>query len=242
MGVFVLVTCEHGGHEVPAELRGLFRGKAELLRSHRGWDPGTLDVAQRLAEGLGAPLIASRVSRLVVECNRSLESPGLFSSVTAGLPVPERERLVDRYWRPMRDASRGVVLGAIGRGMAAAQLSVHSFTPVLDGQRREMHAGVLFDPVRGWEARLAEAWRRRLAESSGLDVRANQPYAGTDDGHTTALRAVTNAQQYAGIEVEIRQDLLTTARDRRAWAMSLEDTWRSALQDAPAPGPPGSVG
>jgi predicted N-formylglutamate amidohydrolase len=91
-GWSLLVTSEHGGNDVPEEHRSLFRGRKALLDSHRGWDPGTLDLAERLASALGAPLVASSVTRLLVDLNRSPHNPRVFSEVTR--PLPRAARLV----------------------------------------------------------------------------------------------------------------------------------------------------
>ena len=78
----VVVTAEHGGNEVPAEYRTLFRSRTKLLASHRGWDPGTLDLARRLAAAFGAPLVAATTTRLLVDLNRSPHNPRAFSEIT----------------------------------------------------------------------------------------------------------------------------------------------------------------
>jgi predicted N-formylglutamate amidohydrolase len=78
----VIVTCEHGGNHVPPPYRALFRGRERLLASHRGWDPGALTAARELARVLRAPLIFSRVTRLLIDLNRSPGHRALFSAVT----------------------------------------------------------------------------------------------------------------------------------------------------------------
>ena len=60
-----------------------------MLKSHRGWDPGSLTLAARLAETLGAPFHAQTVTRLLIDANRSLHHRGLFSEFTRTLPEPE---------------------------------------------------------------------------------------------------------------------------------------------------------
>ena len=67
-----LVTCEHGGNDVPPRYRYLFEGIEHLLDTHEGYDPGALALAETLANTLAAPLVASTTTRLLVELNRSL--------------------------------------------------------------------------------------------------------------------------------------------------------------------------
>jgi len=70
--VGIVLSCEHAGHRVPAAYRALFRGHASVLKSHRGWDPGALDLARAIVVACNAPLLANTTSRLIVECNRSI--------------------------------------------------------------------------------------------------------------------------------------------------------------------------
>lgn len=205
---FLLITCEHGGYEIPGPYCHLFTGAEETLRSHRGWDLGALDLAQSLGADLAAPVIFSTTCRLLVELNRSLDQPDLFSEFTGDLQPDEKRRLLDDHYHPYRNSVRSALTRAIGGGERALHLSIHSFTPRLGDEVRAVEAGILFDPARPAEAALAEWWLPRL-RARGLDARPNEPYKGTDDGLTTALRAELGARAYAGLELEVRSDLLT---------------------------------
>src|SRR6267142_572465 len=79
-------TCEHGGNRIPAPYRRLFREQRALLDSHRGYDPGALVMAKALASAYRAPLVASTVSRLLIDLNRSIGHPQLFSTMTRAAP------------------------------------------------------------------------------------------------------------------------------------------------------------
>jgi predicted N-formylglutamate amidohydrolase len=202
----VLVTSEHGGNEVPGEHRALFRGRRALLESHRGWDPGTLDLAERLAASLGAPLAWSTTTRLLVDLNRSPHNPRLFSEVTRPLARDARRALIETWHRPHWEAVRT----ALARGLRAEgrvlHLAVHSFTPVLDGVTRKPDISLLYDPARKPERALGEAWSRALAGAlPARIVRRNDPYKGSSDGLATAMRRELPASSYVGIEIEINQ-------------------------------------
>ena len=202
-----LVTCEHGGNRVPPPYRPLFRGAGEVLASHRGWDPGALPLARGIARGLAAPLRYSTVTRLIVDPNRSEESPTLLSEFSSKLGPRERADAIRRYHRRYRDRVRRLVEER-SLHHALLHLSVHTFTPVMDGRPRRVGIGVLFDPLREGESRLAEAWIPRLRrEVRGVRVEANQPYLGVDDGLTTTLRGSFPPCRYLGLELEVRQDL-----------------------------------
>jgi len=202
----VLVTSEHGGHEVPEEYRALFRGHANVLASHRGWDPGTLSLARDLSERLGAPLVAATHTRLLVDLNRSPHNPRVFSRFTKPLPREGRARLLERFHRPHWEAVQKRVGQGIASGSRVLHLGVHSFTPALDGVARKPDLALLYDPARPTERALAAAWTQTLtATEPSRAFRRNDPYRGSADGLTTALRRDHADERYLGLEIEVNQ-------------------------------------
>lgn len=209
MSVRLVLTCEHGGRRVPREHAALFRGARAVLESHRGWDPGALDLARRMARRTGRKLHACTWTRLLVEPNRSPHNPRIWSSFTRELSRAQRERILERYWRPHRRAVEAALDAAARGGGTVLHVAVHSFTPVLDGERRNADVGLLYDPRRRREREFARAWKALLRElAPDLRVRSNYPYLGTADGLTTAQRRRFPDARYAGIELEINQALL----------------------------------
>jgi len=205
-GWSVLVTAEHGGNEVPAAYRQLFDDHEELLRCHRGWDPGTHRLAGTLAKGLGAPMLRATVTRLLVDLNRSAYNPKVFSEVTRALPRADRERLLERFHRPHWDRARAAVSRGIAESGQVLHLGVHSFTPVLDGEVRKTDLALLYDPKAPVEREVATRWADALATLlPSRAVRRNNPYRGAADGLTTAFRRAFPAARYVGIEIEVNQ-------------------------------------
>lgn len=203
--IALIVTCEHGGNRIPRRYAATFADAAAALHSHRGYDPGSLPLARRIARSLDAPLFSSTISRLLVELNRTLGRPRIFSEFSRRLPAQERERLIERYYRPYRAAVTNAVAAAARKGRVV-HLSVHSFTPVLNGQVRRTDVGLLFDPRREWEAAVCDNWRTGLLRAGpGLNVHRNLPYRGTSDGFVVALRQQFAVDRYAGIELEVNQ-------------------------------------
>lgn len=202
----LLVTSEHGGNDVPAEYRSLFRARAKLLASHRGWDPGTLDLAERLADTLDAALVSSTVTRLLVDLNRSPQNPRVFSEITRALPRGERMSLLEQFHRPHWDTVRALLARSLRDGARILHLGVHSFTPVLSGIRRKPDIGLLYDPARRVERKLVAAWRRSLADAvPARIIRRNDPYRGYTDGLATAMRRELTQTSYVGVEIEVNQ-------------------------------------
>ncbi len=223
----IVVTCEHATNRVPDDLAARFKPHRALLKTHRGYDPGALAIANQIAATLAAPLFAGEVSRLIVELNRSPDSASLFSAATRDLNDASKRAILDRYYTPWRNAVRE----HIDRAPAPTlHLSVHSFTPELDGKTRELEIGLLFDPRRAPEKSFCERWRRAInadPDAAGLRVKMNLPYRGTSDGHTTALRAAFPASRYLGVELEVNNAMLTGARGQERVGAMLARTLRS---------------
>lgn len=204
----VVISAEHGGNRVPPEHAALFQGHDALLRSHRGWDPGTADLARRIGEALGVSAVVSDVTRLLVDLNRSPHHPRVFSEITRPLPAAARRLLLARHHEPHRGRVRAEVERALDAGEVVLHLGIHSFTPVLDGRVRRADLALLYDPGRP-EAALAETWARGLrAALPGMRVRRNYPYEGRSDGLTTTLRRIFPGDRYMGIEIEVNQGLI----------------------------------
>jgi predicted N-formylglutamate amidohydrolase len=226
----LVLACEHASKRVPLRYRRLFRGREALLDSHRGWDPGALELARQLARQLDAPLFRGVVTRLLVDLNRSLPSPTLFSEFSLRLPEKERLGLLARYWEPYRHAVRRCVEERLLHQGRALQFSVHSFTPRLRGERRDTDLGLLFDPRRPLEARFCRELRSALqGELPDLRIDMNEPYSGVSDGLTTTLRAEFPKSRYLGIEFELNQ---RHARGERARWRALQHGIATALRRA----------
>ena len=201
--VFFL-SCEHGGNEVPDLFKPWFKGASKVLASHRGWDIGALDLFAHL-KPLADASYSNKLSRLCIEFNRSEEHPQLFSEYTRELPSHLRSLLMDIYLY-YRAAMRLEMDDVIARKSKVLHISVHSFTPELDGKVRTADVGLLFDPARKHEKELCERWRVEiLRRAPGLRVRMNYPYKGSSDGLPTALRKRYGKGDYSGIELEVNQ-------------------------------------
>ncbi len=218
--VFVL-TCEHGGNRIPAAYKALFSGAQDVLDSHRGWDPGALRVAESMARQLDVQLFFSKTSRLLVELNRSIGHPSLFSEFTAILPVADRQEIINRYWQPYRDQVTSHIDNLVQAGCRVVHVSIHSFTPIWEGKPRKTSVGLLYDPRRAGEKSLCDSWKPELKrELPGFVIHSNQPYRGVADGFTTSLRRRFDLDvhwpgQYNGIEIEIKHSLIYPATGRQ---------------------------
>lgn len=207
-----LFTCEHGGNEVPPVYAPLFRGAEGALESHRGWDAGALEVFANLAPAFGEAAFAATTTRLLIDLNRSLHHPRVFSEFTRPLPAEERARIVTHWWQPWRESVADRIGAWLVDGYPALHLSVHSFVPMLHGVRRSTDIGLLYDPASATERAFCGRWRELLV-ARGWRVRLNYPYRGKADGHTTALRR-RFPRGYAGVELELNQALWPARRSQ----------------------------
>ncbi len=204
----VIVSCEHGGNQVPPTYQQLFLRQEQLLASHRGYDAGALPLAEAIAGQLGAPLFFSEQTRLLVDLNRSLGHTNLFGEQLKNAERQVKDAIVNEYYLPYRNAVRDAVAAQVALNVQVVHLSIHSFTPVFDGQQRLSDVGLLYDPARYQEKSLCRRWRKELLLSRLLTVRFNWPYRGIADGLVRSLRREFAEEQYLGIEVEINQGLL----------------------------------
>jgi predicted N-formylglutamate amidohydrolase len=226
--VAYIVTCEHGGNDIPDAYAARFRGHEALLASHFGYDPGALGVARDLARALRATLVVATVSRLLVELNRSPGRQFRFSPIMHAAPRALRDDVCRRHYTPYREKVEAFVARECAAGARVVHLSSHTFTPALGEAVRRADVGILYDPGRRGEHALAMRWQRTL-EAGRPDwiVRRNYPYRGTSDGFTSYLRRRYDDAAYAGLELEVNQkhvrNGVVPAADRAAIVAALCD-------------------
>lgn len=200
-----VISCEHGGNEIPAAYAAHFEAAESLLNSHRGWDPGALALYRKL-QPLADFSHSATTSRLLVELNRSRHHPSLFSVFSKKLDEASRGQVLEQYYFPYRHKLEAAIKEYIGQGDEVVHLSIHSFTPVLEGEVRNADFGLLYDPGREREKKFCASWKELLLQQlPGYRLRFNYPYKGTADGFTTYLRKQF-PHHYAGIEFELNQD------------------------------------
>jgi predicted N-formylglutamate amidohydrolase len=187
-------------------------------------------MARILARRLACPCHLGRWSRLLIDLNRRPGHPKLVAKRSFGIDVPgnaavsraERERRVRRYHTPYRDGALADVRRIIAARGTCLHLSVHSFTPVVDGEVRRADVGLLYDPSRRRERDFSSRLAPLLA-AHGLCVRMNDPYRGTSDGFTTTTRHLFPASRYVALEIETNQRLLAEAAAARRMGRILAD-------------------
>lgn len=207
-----LITAEHASNEVPARWRALFDDDPAILAGHRGWDPGSAELARALADGLDAPLLEGRVTRLLIDLNRSANHPRRFSEFSRSLPGADRKILVEDFWQPHWKRYREALESLPGR---IIHIACHSFTPVLAGRARSTDIGLLYDPSRPAEAGFCREFGRHLRRAfPDLRVHMNRPYRGVSNGLGQQHRAFYHDTRLITFELELNQRLVGSKRWR----------------------------
>ncbi|MCX6130868.1 MAG: N-formylglutamate amidohydrolase [Proteobacteria bacterium] len=224
----VLISCEHASWNIPKAFKSeLSRLDDTDLKTHRGWDCGALTIAKYLARTLKVSCFASNYSRLLVDCNRSPHHRECLGGSFRDLELAKKNFILALFYWPHRNAVEAEIRRLIADGHRVLHIAVHSFTPKLKGVVRNADIAFLYDPSRPQE----KLWSNRiLTELAGMDsllkLRRNYPYRGVADGFTTWLRKYNKAQEYAGLELEINQKLLsniqTAAQTRRQLAQAIQ--------------------
>jgi len=227
--VKLILSCEHGGCEIPKPYAPLFKAHRKRLQSHEGVDLGALNYANALSKKLKAPLYSNTISRLLIETNRSLHHRSVFSDITATLPKPEKEALIQTIYLPHRKAIENDIKESLKRVQRVVHIACHSFTPVLNGSKRDLDIGLLYDPKRTFENDFCMHWQRQLQSSTPWVVRRNHPYKGNADGLTTYLRKLFSPTQYLGIELETNQALWAPRKSPQQYYEWLAESLKNCL-------------
>ena len=227
-----LITCDHASNRVPDCVGGGSLGLSEAdMNRHIAYDVGAAGLSRVLAEEMGAPVILSDFSRLVVDPNRGEHDPTVLMMLYDGSIIPanrsadaaELERRLDAFHRPYHDALARLA----ARRDDTVLCAVHSFTPQFKGRElRPWHVGVLYAE----DARLALPLLDRLRAEGDIYVGDNEPYSGHLPGDSMDRHGVAPGRPH--VLIELRNDLIETAEQQAHWGRRLAPILDGALADA----------
>ncbi len=231
----LLLICDHARNELPAQY-GTLGLPREQLERHIGYDIGVRDLTRTLAARLNAPAVMTTFSRLLIDPNRGEDDPTIVMRISDGALVPEnayigeeeRQRRIERYYRPYHETVAAALERMTASGRPPVIVSIHSFTAVWRGWARPWHVGILWD----LDPRAPDILLEALARDPALIVGDNEPYDGALRYDTMYKHATMRGLAHALIEV--RQDLIGDAQGVAAWADRLEPILRevNAAEDA----------
>jgi predicted N-formylglutamate amidohydrolase len=213
-----LIVCDHAGNRVPSALGTLGLGNADLTR-HIAWDLGAAALSELLSVALDAPLILQTYSRLVVDCNRGADAPDAIAPVSDGTLIPGNQNLslADRAARfeEIHEPYQSAIASAISADTVI--VAIHSFTPEMYGIVRPWEVGILHHLG---NTSFALRVLSGLNEMLNQPVGDNEPYAMDGIDYTVPRHAYPGGLPY--VEIEVRQDILSTPDGRSRIAVLLE--------------------
>ena len=230
-GAPILFVCDHASNAVP-QAYGTLGLEEGAFAAHIASDIGAATVTRALAETYGAGAVLARWSRLVIDLNRGADDPTLVMKLSDGRIVPgnrdaddaEIARRIEKFFRPYHDAIEERIAAMRGANVVPSIISMHSFTPVWKGFRRPWEVGVLWDR----DGRLAHPLMAALARA-GFTVGDNEPYKGELEGDCMWVHGTGNGLPH--VLIEIRQDLIATPDDARAFAGRLKPVIDEAMRN-----------
>jgi predicted N-formylglutamate amidohydrolase len=229
-----LLLGDHAGREIPHALGDLELSAAERRR-HIAWDIGVAGLGQHLSRALGATFIRQRFSRLVIDCNRDPARPDAIPEVSDGTPVPgnqaltaaQRRARVEEIARPYHAAIAAELDARATLGRPTTLVSLHSFTPRMEGFDRPWRFGVLHAEDSAFSRAVLAHLRAEVG--AGL-VGDNAPYSMDEVDFTIPHHARPRGLDY--LELEVRQDFLARPAGQERIARRLAALLPRALAGA----------
>ena len=232
----IVLVCEHASNFIPETLNSLgLDNKAKA--SHAAWDIGAYELALEISGLLDAPLVASRISRLVYDCNRSPESgigiPGKSELIEVpgnlNLTTSEINDRVKYVYEPFHELVSDTIKNSPHLTNSKvhsipAVITIHSFTPVYFGEVRSVELGILHDK----DDRLAKPMMQAALNRTKLKAEFNSPYNASDNVmHTVNRHSIK--QGLLNVMIEVKNDLLLNTDDIKKVASDLSSIIQEAL-------------
>jgi predicted N-formylglutamate amidohydrolase len=228
----MVIICDHASNRVPAGYGDLGLPAAAFER-HIAWDIGAAGVSEILARRLDAPAILSTVTRLLIDCNRRFEDPGLAPATSDGTEIPanrdlsaeERAKRWRTYHQPYHAAIAQVIDRKLESGVQPVVLAIHSMTPALRGTARPWQIAVCWDG----DQRLSAPMLSALRACAGIAVGDNEPYRlDAAEDYSVPVHATRRGLKH--LQIEFRQDEIADAAGQQRWAALFGDCLERVLR------------
>ena len=218
-----LVICDHASNNIDEKYKNLGLEK-KYIDSHRAFDIGVKNVAWELSKLLDCNLVMANFSRLIIDPNRGLDDLTLIPKLSEGRVVKgnigivlnkndyERDIRIKNYYNPYHDQIENFINNSIKKNVTPKVISIHSFTPIWKGKKREIDVGILWDK----DNRLSNIF---LKSFKGYNVGDNKPYSGRLKNDTLYKHATLKG--LPNVLIEIRQDLLASENNQKDWAKKI---------------------
>ena len=227
----MVIICDHASNRVPASYGDLGLPQAEFAR-HIAWDIGAAAISEILASRFNAPAVLSTVTRLLIDCNRGFDDPGLTPAISDGTGIPANRGITsverETRWRTYHQPYHATIANAIDRKLANGQspvvLSIHSMTPTLRGVARPWQITVCWDADQRLSAPMLDALRAH----AGIVVGDNEPYnLDPSEDYSVPLHATRRGLKH--LMIEFRQDEVASPAGQQRWAALFGDCLERVL-------------
>lgn len=228
-----LLICDHAGIAIPEFLNELGLTVKDRYR-HIAWDIGIKGVGEKLAYLLQSTLVLQNYSRLVIDCNRALNNPTLIPVVSDHVVVNgnqfisegEKNFRIQAIYQFYHNTIENLIKQRLAQKRKIIFIALHSFTPEMDGFQRPWHAGILHNRY----DEFALIFKKYLEKNYAYPIGDNEPYALTEkNDYTVPYHVFKRKLPY--LELEIRQDLITTELQQQEWAERLAFLLPKALTE-----------
>jgi predicted N-formylglutamate amidohydrolase len=244
----ILLTCEHASGRIPKRFGKLGLTIAELNGAKDLYDPGSLELARKMAQLLNCSLLTSNVSRLVIDYNRRLDMKGVakntyhapalklellteIKGAETRVPIPmnHRERASAKmryhtYVEPYKNAGVKLATKLAQLHGTCIVFSVHSFYPLYNGSVRTVDVDIMFDVAKKLGTRIARA----AAGLTTLRVATNKPW-GMKDADGGVFNALQFNSQTQVLASDVNNRLLTNVTSIREIASVLAQSIKIGL-------------
>ncbi len=229
----LLIGCDHAENRIPEGLSNLGL-EPEHLDSHIALDVGAKQVSILLSEMFDAPLIMASYSRLVIDLNRYPQDPSLILEVSDGIPIPgninldssTRQERIDSFFVPYHKKFAEIARNMMDCHEDPLLLALHSFSPIIGGERRPWHYGVMWDE---YPRNVKHQLLKGLYRFDGLQIGDNKPYSGhSPQGYAHVEHGHKNNMRVALLE--IRQDLISKSADQEHSAELLYQVFKDIIR------------
>lgn len=218
--ISLFIFGDHASKRIPDEYDNLGLSGDDLTR-HIAWDIGTDVVVETLCDEFGCAGQLANISRLLIDLNRDVEYFSLIPSASDGTPIPgneaisetEKQDRIERFHTPYHQALDGSLDQVVG-GLA---ISVHSFTPRMDGgDARDLEIGLLVKH----DELSANLFIETLTEKEPeWRVKINEPYSAHILNYTVDTSIASRGMPH--LAIEINQAMIDSDDKARAVARRL---------------------
>ena len=205
----LFIFGDHASRYIPEKYGNLGLKDEDLCR-HIAWDIGTEVIVRELCKIFKCSGQIASVSRLLIDLNRALSSPGLIPNKSDGTTIKknidlselERKERIDNFYKPYHAG----INDSLDKLENPLVISIHSFTkkPRL-GCFRTVDMGLLVKH----DEQTAKRFQNQLSlYGAHLNLGINEPYSAHDLNHTIDENVAPRSLRH--LAIEIRQDHVDT--------------------------------